>query len=369
MFDRRHTAISRRMFFYASRSLGSMIALMLLVVASQTRASADSVSQTFQLSAGSTPQWVAVTPDNSTVFVTNSNQQTVSVFSVSGNQISIIHTIKPGLDLGMSNANPAGIGVTPDGTQFWICLPNLNKVAVYNIVPSFPFPTFTFRASVNVGLFPFAVAFKHNSGQAYVTNNSSGTVSVISVASDTVTNTVTVGNGPAGITNAFDPVGGTNTIFVANQNDNTVSYFHPSDLIVGTIAGAGSAPFGIASGTSGSVVYVTNISGDSMQVIDANLHTITKTVNNASCTIDKGVATTCLQSPRGVTVISTVDGDRVYVANGTDNSVAKFKGVGVYKSKVSVGTTPMGVGSTFSDTLIFCANQFSDSISVIDSTL
>jgi len=84
MFDRRHTAISRRMFFYASRSLGSMIALMLLVVASQTRASADSVSQTFQLSAGSTPQWVAVTPDNSTVFVTNSNQQTVSVFSVSG---------------------------------------------------------------------------------------------------------------------------------------------------------------------------------------------------------------------------------------------------------------------------------------------
>jgi len=141
------------------------------------------------------------------------------------------------------------------------------------------------------------VAFKHNSGQAYVTNNSSGTVSVISVASDTVTNTVTVGNGPAGITNAFDPVGGTNTIFVANQNDNTVSYFHPSDLIVGTIAGAGS-PVRHRFGTSGSVVYVTNISGDSMQVIDANLHTITKTVNNASCTIDKGVATIVSNPPR-----------------------------------------------------------------------
>jgi YVTN family beta-propeller protein len=63
------------------------------------------------------------------------------------------------------------------------------------------------------------VAVNPVTNTAYVTNFSDGTVSVISGRTGTVTGTIPVGTGPLGV--AVNTV--TNTVYMANFFDNTVS--------------------------------------------------------------------------------------------------------------------------------------------------
>ena len=66
---------------------------------------------------------------------------------------------------------------------------------------------------------PFGVAVTPNGDYAYVTNDGSGTVSVINTATNTVTATITVGSSPYGV--AVTPNGA--YVYVINFNSATVS--------------------------------------------------------------------------------------------------------------------------------------------------
>ena len=70
---------------------------------------------------------------------------------------------------------------------------------------------------IPVGIGPFGVAVTPDGSHVYVANGSSGTVSVIATASNTVTATIPVGVGPTGL--AVTPDG--STVYVANSNDST----------------------------------------------------------------------------------------------------------------------------------------------------
>ena len=70
-----------------------------------------------------------------------------------------------------------------------------------------------------VGTRPLGVAVNPVTNTVYVTNEGDGTVSVISGSTGTVTGTIPVGTGPRGV--AVNTV--TNTAYVANFFDNTVS--------------------------------------------------------------------------------------------------------------------------------------------------
>jgi YVTN family beta-propeller protein len=74
-------------------------------------------------------------------------------------------------------------------------------------------------ATITVGKRPYGVAVNPGTNTAYVANDYDGTVSVIRSRTNTVTATITVGNGPFGV--AVN--GRTNTAYVANSVDNTVS--------------------------------------------------------------------------------------------------------------------------------------------------
>ena len=58
--------------------------------------------------------------------------------------------------------------------------------------------------TVTVGAAPFGIAFNHTGTLAYVTNGGSGTVSVINTSTYAVVATVTVGSDPQGIRTAPD---------------------------------------------------------------------------------------------------------------------------------------------------------------------
>jgi len=71
------------------------------------------------------------------------------------------------------------------------------------------------------------VAVSQLTGKVHVTNDGSGTVSVINGATSTVTTTITVVFGPRGV--AVNPLAG--QVYVANSGSNTVSVITPSPVI------------------------------------------------------------------------------------------------------------------------------------------
>ena len=80
-------------------------------------------------------------------------------------------------------------------------------------------------------LAPFGVAVSPTGQTVYVTNSFDNTVSVIAVASNTVTATIPVGASPSGI--AAAPNG--NSVYVSNSADNTVSVIASNNTVSSTV--------------------------------------------------------------------------------------------------------------------------------------
>ena len=323
-------------------SLPSRLSFILLVLAfGSVFARADSVSATISVSAN--PARIAANatiPGN--VFVAHVGSCPPSfgpcISVINGTSVTQVKSLP---------STPAGLAVTPDGTELWVCLPNQKRVIVYDL-PSLNLHTFSGGGSnpIQVGPTPVGIAFDHN-GKAFVTNSvGAGTVQAIQVSTGTNVNTFSVGSQPVGVVVA------SNTVFVANEGSNTVSYFSANGGAVGTI-NVGGAPFSVASSSSGSRVYVTN-SGQNgaggMSIIDV-----------ASKTVISSPATG--NTPIGVTVLSSAGVDYVYVSNAPDSTVNKYDASGNLLQTLFVGTWPVGLAA--SGTSVYVPNEFSNSVSVI----
>ena len=131
------------------------------------------------------------------------------------------------------------------------------------------------NVTVGVGLDPFGVAFDNATGDVFVTNSGSNSVSVLSgVEPNPITN-ISVGSDPLGI--AFLSSNG--DLYVANQGSNNVTVIDGATLaVVGSVT-VGRAPLGVAADPSrGGQVFVANEGSSSVSVIAAGSGTVTATV-------------------------------------------------------------------------------------------
>ena len=127
---------------------------------------------------------------------------------------------------------------------------------------------------------------------AYVTNQASGTVSVIETSGNTVAATVTVGDGPGGV--AITPDGA--FAYVSNfQGSGTVSVIETSTNTVAATVTVGGGPHGVAITPDGAFAYVTNANGDNVSVIETSTNTVTATVTVGDSPF--GVAITLVTVP------------------------------------------------------------------------
>jgi YVTN family beta-propeller protein len=141
---------------------------------------------------------IAVSPDGSTVYTASNNG---SVYAIN-TTTSVATPVATGIG---SELN--GVSVTPDGLQFWAVGGNVAKV--YLTSDNSPVTTIT------VGTNPYYVAFSDDGLTAYVTNRDSSSLSVIDVATYTVSQTITTDfNGPTNIAVAG------NTVLVSNGDNN-----------------------------------------------------------------------------------------------------------------------------------------------------
>jgi YVTN family beta-propeller protein len=189
---------------------------------------------------------------------------------------------------------------------------------------------------------------------AFITNTSDNTVSIIDVPSGTLVGAVPVGSEPQGVAVAPD---GT-TVYVTNLFGPSVSVIDAAQFpqaVVATI-GTGAFPPGIVLSPDGSKGFVANGLNTSPQV---------SVIDTASNSV---IATIGLPgTPAGVAI--TPDGSKVYVANGTTTgqvSVVSTAGNAVAQS-IPVGGSPDGIAITPNGAKAY-VTQFLDagSVTVID---
>ena len=168
------------------------------------------------ITVGSAPFGIALTPDGKTAFVTNRDGGTMST-------IGVKTRAKNPNDIAVG-PNPSGVAVTPDGRTAFVAhgadvlgpiVPGSNTVSTIDVKTRTKNPN-----DITVGMRAFSVKVTPDGRTAFVTNYASGTVSTIDVATRTKNpDDITVGANPVAV--AFTPDG--QTAFVTNQFSNTVS--------------------------------------------------------------------------------------------------------------------------------------------------
>jgi len=246
---------------------------------------------TATIGVGTGPWAVTVTPDGQFVCVTEPGSGTVGFVSTATG--ALIGTVS-GLTV------PRGLAVTPDGTRLYVANSGTNTVSVINTA------TRAITGTVTVGNSPETIAIRPDGLRAYVSHPADGTVRVINTLSATVTATVTGFDVPLGVAVAPDGA----RLYVANSGGTAVSIVSTTDnSVIGTITVA-TSPAYLAVSPDGTLLYATMTDADSLTVINPSSNTVTHTLS--------GFAT-----PHEVT--TTPDGGYLYVANYGDDTVGVLR--------------------------------------------
>ncbi|MFN0015123.1 MAG: PKD-like domain-containing protein [Saprospiraceae bacterium] len=251
-------------------------------------------------------------------------------------------------DISFTTANvtapeTATITVTPLGTGLaYITNNTSNTVSVIDLA------TNTVVATIPVGIFPYGVSMSPDGNLVYVTNTISGTVSVIDAATNTVLATVPVGINPQGI--AVSPDG--SLVLVANTGSFNISMLETNtNTVLYTVPTPGVFSTGVAFHPTGFQAYIAG--SNRVLVLDVIAGTIT-----ASIPVGGGAF--------GVSV--SPDGTRVYVAcANTDNLYVLDAATNVVLTTVPLGDAPSGVVVSPDGSRVYIANENGGTISVLDA--
>ncbi len=208
----------------------------------------------------------------------------------------------------------------------------------------------TVTDTVTVGDEPAGIAYDSANNRMYVANQNGDNVSVIDCSTNTVIATITVGNAPWGI--AYDSVNG--RMYVANQSDSTVSVIVCATNTVLTTIGVGANPFAVAYDSANARMYVTNAAGASVSVIVCSTNLVLTTIAG-------------IVNPTGIAYDSA--NGRMYVSKFSTNAVDVIVcSTNTVLTTISVGTGPRGLAYNSADGTMYVANFTASSISIINCT-
>ena len=299
----------------------------------------NTVVTTIEEGVGPAPLAIAFTPNGKRAYVTSFGSQAAcmsgppgdprqgtTVFVIDTKTNVVVETIA-----GVGPC-PTGVAITPNGKRAYVLNERAASVSVIDTT------TNTIIGVIRVGFTPVSVAITPNGNRAYVTNlfgNSPfptpapDTVSVIDITTNTVIETITVGDGTLGLD--ITPDGA--RLYVANSFSGTVSLIDTeTNTVIKTITGLGSGPAGVAITPTGTKVYVTNSFSDNVSVIDTLTNEVVETIpvgdEPAGVAITRGFQTTGadeelswkttgdLNNARGHQTATLLQDGRVLVASG-----------------------------------------------------
>jgi DNA-binding beta-propeller fold protein YncE len=285
---------------------------------------------------GNSPQGVADDPATHTVYVTNRGDDTVSVINTAvcnAAHLAGCDTVWPTVKVG-NFAQDLRVDVATD--TIYVVNANDNTVSVINGATCNALISVgcdQTAATVDVGNAPYALAVDRLTDTVYVANLADNTVSVIDGATCNGTHhsgcsqtppTVAVGSGPNGVT--VDQA--TNTVYIANGGSNTVSMIDGATCN-GTYQGGctqtpitvtvGNNPYPIAIDQRTGTVYVGNVGDGTLSLIDGRRCNATEM---AGC--GKLITMPVEQFPYGIAVDQRTG--TAYVTSVIDSDVAAIGG-------------------------------------------
>lgn len=310
--------IQELLFVYVSNQEGDTIT----VLNSET----NTIVKTIPLTAGSSPQEIAITPDGTRAYIAIFGTPN-SVIVVNTATNTIVSTIPfP------AGSNPQGIAITPDGSRAYVTLLGTpDAVAVIDTATNMVVFTIPFPAGNN----PFDIAITPDGSRAYVTNNGlPHSVTVIDTATDSILTTIPLpaGSFPFGI--AITPDGSRAYVTNSGTPDAVTVIDTATNMILLTIPfPAGSNPTGIAITPDGSRAYVTTVF--TVRVINTATNEISTTIP-----FPAGV------SPSQIAI--TPDGLRAYLTNSSNDTLSIIDTVSntIITSSLPAGDFPFGIAIT-----------------------
>jgi YVTN family beta-propeller protein len=303
------------------------------------------------IAVGSGPTGVAINPNGSTIYVTDTDSNAVSVISTSTDLVT------DQIPLGAGTA-PKGISITPDGSALYVADSGSASVSVISTA------TDLVTATIPVGLAPGSVVVGPVGAYAFVTNRLSNTVSVISTATNTVVHTIAVGLFPSDV--IVNPTG--SLAYVTNECGNatatdrycdhpgTLSVIDLATFTVSASASVGYGPVSVSETPNGETLYVVNSCGPTVPKPKSPPPSLCGTSVGNVTTIDASTLTADFDPTAGYDQpglyggsAASADGTIDYVVNscGQDVTCGSPGTVSVFNTDIGtkVAATVTGLGS------------------------
>lgn len=268
------------------------------------------------------------------------------------------NTVVATLNVGVT---PAGLALTPDNRFAYVANNNNYGIAGSDNVTVLNLTNNTVATTINDASFsePYTVTINAAGTKAYITNSFSTTITVIDIATNTVTAVITGFDGPSGM--VITPDG--NFAYVNNYGaggmsgmGNTVNVVNlNTNMIVGPAIVVGLAPASLAITPDGAFVYVINY-------VDGNVGTGTISIIRTSDNTVVAPTITGFSGPFAITITS--DGNYAYVTNfgsnnftpyGTTVSVVDLNS-NVITDTIDLGIQPSGIALSPDDRFAYATN-------------
>jgi YVTN family beta-propeller protein len=290
-----------------------------------------------------TPQGIAVSPDSRKVYVANRSANTVSLINTATNSLLFTTTLPSGMV-------PQALVTSPDGKRVYVA-GGAGGVAVLDAATTAWLQTLAVNAGGGGPENPHGLAISPDGRTLYVTDDhAGGEISAVDLASGTVSQHIGFGATaiPQGV--AANPNGHEIYVAVADATSSGMDRVHVIDLATWTSSSfiPYGPPVGIAVKPDGSMVYVTS----------GNVVTYFNTAT------DQVTGIGGLSNAKGIAI--SPDGQRLFVANKTGNSVAVLDAnSNALLAWIVTGSSPVGVAIGPDGTHAYVSNAGSDTLTDI----
>ena len=266
----------------------------------------NALGVTATIPVGKAPMGVAYDSAKGEIFVTNGQDNTISVISDSTN--TVVATIPGG-------AYPYGVAY--DSAKGEIFVVNLHGNSLSVISDS----TNAVVATIPVGESPYNIAYDSAKGELFVTNSYDSTVSVISDSTNTVVATIPVGTEPFGI--AYDS--GKGEIFVGNEETDTRNYslsvISDSTSTVVTTATLPSGPGFLAYDSGKGEIFVSGY--QSFIVVSDSTNAVVATIPNSNLNYEPQVEGIAYDPGRNLIFVALEQSNKVVAISDSTNKVVE----------------------------------------------
>jgi YVTN family beta-propeller protein len=277
-----------------------------------------------QVQLGDRPLGLAMSPDGRTLLVSNDGQSVQSITVIDRQTGEVRQT----LPYAAPEALFVGLAFSPDGKQAFASAGGNNKIRVYSVadqqlteMASIPIPTPPGEDGKPTNPYPAGLAVAPDGSRLYVVDNLTDSLSIVDLASQSVTATVQVGHNPYAVVLSENG----RWAYVSNWGEQSVSVVNTATASTDSTLAVGTHPSALTVDRGRNEVYVANTDSDSVSLIDTNRNQVMATFSLAPYPdAPQG------SSPNALAAV----GDNLFVANAGNNDVAV----------VRLGSSPRVIG-------------------------